>query len=142
MLTWLSSLACKPEERRTPSESRMTIKAKTNVTMKRLELRPSLNPTAAARDATREEWLDGIPPVLHINVSVISRADFRGALRRPITALISWARNQLTKVERKIGFSANLTIAFAGWDRVEDIVLQSLREHAFVKTMDRLICVR
>jgi hypothetical protein len=110
--------------------------------MNRLEPKPSLNPTAAARDTTSEEWLDGIPPVLHINVRVISRADLRGALRRPITALISWARNQLTKVERKIGFSANLTIAFAGWDRVEDIVLQSLREHAFVKTWVRLCIAR
>jgi len=110
--------------------------------MNRLEPKPSLKPTAAASDVTSEEWLEGIPPVLHINVSVISRADLRGALRRPITALISWARNQLTKVERKMGFSANLTIAFAGWDRVEDIVLQSLREHAFVKTWGGLMRIR
>jgi len=112
----------------------MTIRARTKVTMNKLESSPSLKPTAAAREETREEWLEGMPPVFHINVSVISRADLLGALRRPIKALISWARNQLTKVERKMGFSANLKIAFAGWDRVEDIVLQSLREHAFVKT--------
>lgn len=83
------------------------------VTMNRLDPRPSSNATDVARAATREEWLDGMPPVRHIRVAMISRGERRGDFRITMTAFINCARNQLVREERKIGFSAKETSADA-----------------------------
>lgn len=101
--------------------------------MKRVEPIPSEKATEVASAATREEWLEGIPPVFHMRVAAISRVDLRGALRRTITTFKSWATNQLVSDERKTGFSTNEASIAVRWVMIEDIALQSLRERAFVK---------
>jgi hypothetical protein len=75
--------------------------------MKMLELKPSLKPTDVAMPTVRAEWLEGIPPVFQSRVRKTSRRDLALALKREMTALISWVMKRLNEAERKIGFEKN-----------------------------------
>jgi len=84
----------------------MTIRVKARVTIKRFEEKPSEKPMETAREVTRAEWLEGIPPVFHSTVSAISLTEGLRRRKRMIRVLSSWAKNQLLRAERKTGLSS------------------------------------
>jgi hypothetical protein len=75
------------------------------VTINKVEPIPSLKPTEVANAVTREEWLDGIPPVFHRRVAAISFADFLVFFNRTITAFRICAKIRLVIADRNTGFS-------------------------------------
>jgi hypothetical protein len=74
-------------------------------TIKRLELIPSRKATDAAIEETTAAWLEGIPPVRQAIVSSSSLPLRLCPRSRTITALRSWAKNQLEREDKKMGFS-------------------------------------
>jgi hypothetical protein len=59
----------------------------------------------AARAATIEEWLEGIPPVRHIKISIVALGFFIFDLSRNMIVFTNCATKRLEITERKTGFS-------------------------------------
>jgi hypothetical protein len=82
----------------------MTIRATKKESTNRFDRIPSEKATAAVKEDTRAEWLEGIPPVRQIMVSKISRALLR-RLNITTAAFTICAINQLEIADKKMGFS-------------------------------------
>jgi len=77
--------------------------------------------TADAKAVTKEEWLEGIPPVFQRSVNAISCALLLFDCNSTMTALRSWAKNQLLIAERKTGFSKKALNSTVRRDALRDI---------------------
>jgi hypothetical protein len=67
----------------------MIIRANIAVTTKRFDCSPSEKATEVVIDATRAEWLEGIPPVRQIKLSMASLGLFRFERSNSIIVFIS-----------------------------------------------------
>jgi hypothetical protein len=99
----------------------MIMRAIITVTTKRLDCMPSVKATEAVMEATRAEWLEGMPPVRQIRLSRVSFGRIRFERRSRIIVFTSWARNQLVTEDKKMGFSNRIRNASDGLFRAGDI---------------------
>jgi hypothetical protein len=77
---------------------------------------------------TRAAWLDGMPPVRQAMVLSSSLVFLLREDINTITALISWAKNQLDIEDKNIGFSKNGFKGTARIDKEKDIYSTLIQE--------------
>ncbi|GHV95699.1 hypothetical protein AGMMS50293_20190 [Spirochaetia bacterium] len=70
-----------------------------------MEAIPSTKATDAVREQTTAEWLEGIPPVRQIAVSIASRSFLRRLVSKKTNIFRSWAVKRLEVVDKNIVFS-------------------------------------
>jgi hypothetical protein len=85
---------------------------------------PSVKATEAVMEATRAEWLEGMPPVRQIRLSRVSLGLIRLDRKSRIIVFTSWARNQLVTEDKKMGFSNKILNASDGLIRTGDITIR------------------
>lgn len=99
----LRARACCPDERRTPTASRITINAKQQEKMNKSESMPFLKPIVVETEDTRAEWLEGIPPVRQNSISIKCLKDVMLLVNRVINVFRNWLKIQLETAARNIG---------------------------------------
>lgn len=111
----LSSLACMPFARLTPTASRMVIRNSPKESIKTSLFMPERNPTVVQSVETSAAWLDGMLPVRQNISSNSSRTLCTLPENSLMHVLINCAQNQLKIQARKTGFEKNRrNCSFAG----------------------------